>query len=72
VTTGAAALAAAHGLRDLRGQRLAVRSLQEYHRSLRGAAQTTEPVPAPEPEPVPSPSPCRDRARTVTEPEPVP
>ena len=38
VTTGAAALAAAYGLRDLRGQRPTVRSLQEYHRSLRGAA----------------------------------
>ena len=38
VTTGAAALAAAYGLRDLRGQRPEVRSLQEYHRSLRGAA----------------------------------
>ena len=38
VTTGAAALAAADGLRDLRGRRLTVRSLQEYHRSLRGAA----------------------------------
>jgi len=38
VTTGAAALAAAYGLRDLRGLRPTVRSLQEYHRSLRGAA----------------------------------
>ena len=38
VTTGAAALAAADGLRDLRGLRPTVRSLQEYHRSLRGAA----------------------------------
>ena len=38
VTTGAAALAAAYGLRDLRGQRPTVRSLQEYHRGLRGAA----------------------------------
>ncbi len=38
VTTGAAALAAAYGLRDLRGRRPTVRSLQEHHRSLRGAA----------------------------------
>jgi carbamoyl-phosphate synthase large subunit len=38
VTTGAAALAAAYGLRDLHGRRPTVRSLQEYHRSLRGAA----------------------------------
>ena len=38
VTTGAAALAAAYGLRDLRGQRPTVRSLQEYHRGLQGAA----------------------------------
>ena len=38
VTTGAAALAAADGLRDLRGLRPTVRSLQEYHRSIRGAA----------------------------------
>ena len=38
VTTGAAALAAAYGLRDLRDRRFTVRSLQEYHRSLRGAA----------------------------------
>ena len=41
VTTGAAAVAAADGLRDLRdlrGHRPTVRSLQEYHRSLRGAA----------------------------------
>ena len=41
VTTGAAALAAADGLRDLRDLRdlrPTVRSLQEYHRSLRGAA----------------------------------
>ncbi len=38
VTTGAAALAAAYGLRDLHGLRPTVRSLQEYHRSLRGAA----------------------------------
>ena len=38
VTTGAAAVAAADGLRDLRGLRPTVRSLQEYHRSLRGAA----------------------------------
>ena len=38
VTTGAAALAAAYGLSDLRGLRPVVRSLQEYHRSLRGAA----------------------------------
>ena len=38
VTTGAAALAAAYGLRDLRGLDPTVRSLQEYHRRLRGAA----------------------------------
>ena len=38
VTTGAAALAAAYGLSDLRGLRPTVRSLQEYHRSFRGAA----------------------------------
>ena len=38
VTTGAAALAAAYGLRDLQGLDPTVRSLQEYHRSLRGAA----------------------------------
>ncbi len=41
VTTGAAAVAAADGLRDLRdlrGLRPTVRSLQEYHRSLRGTA----------------------------------
>ena len=41
VTTGAAALATAdglRGLRGLRGRRPTVRSLQEYHRSLRGAA----------------------------------
>ena len=41
VTTGAAALAAAYGLRDLRdlrGPSPTVRSLQEYHSSLRGAA----------------------------------
>ena len=38
VTTGAAALAAAYGLRDLHGLDPTVRSLQEYHRSLRGAA----------------------------------
>ena len=38
VTTGAAALAAAYGLRDLHGLHPTVRSLQEYHRSLRGAA----------------------------------
>ena len=41
VTTGAAAVAAADGLRDLRdlrGIRPTVRSLQEYHRSLWGAA----------------------------------
>ena len=38
VTTGAAALAAAYGLRDLHGLRPTVRSLQEYHRSLEGAA----------------------------------
>jgi len=38
VTTGAAALAAAYGLRDRHGRDPTVRSLQEYHRSLRGAA----------------------------------
>ena len=41
VTTGAAAVAAADGLRDLRdlrGLRPTVRSLQEYHRSVRGTA----------------------------------
>ena len=38
VTTGAAALAAAYGLSDLHGLDPTVRSLQEYHRSLRGAA----------------------------------
>ena len=38
VTTGAAALAAAYGLRDLHGRDPTVRSLQEHHRSLRGAA----------------------------------
>ena len=38
VTTGAAALAAAYGLRDRHGLDPAVRSLQEHHRSLRGAA----------------------------------
>ena len=38
VTTGAAALAAAYGLRDLHGLDPTVRSLQEYHRSLRGVA----------------------------------
>ena len=38
VTTAAAALAAAYGLRDLHGLHPTVRSLQEYHRSLRGAA----------------------------------
>ena len=38
VTTGAAALAAAYGLRDRQGLDPTVRSLQEYHRSLRGAA----------------------------------
>ena len=37
LTTGAAAVAAAEGLRDLRGHRPAVRSLQEYHRGLDGA-----------------------------------
>ena len=38
VTTGAAALAAAYGLSDLHGLDPTVRSLQEYHRSLRGVA----------------------------------
>ena len=37
LTTGAAAVAAAEGLRDLRGHQPAVRSLQEYHRGLDGA-----------------------------------
>ena len=39
VTTGAAALAAAGGLRDLRNRHPAVRSLQEYHRGLRTAVR---------------------------------
>ncbi len=39
VTTGAAALAAAAGLSELRDRSPTVRSLQEYHRNLRGAAQ---------------------------------
>ena len=39
VTTGAAALAAAYGLRDMRGLRPAVRSLQEYHRRPRAAVE---------------------------------
>ena len=38
LTTGAAAVAAAEGLRDLRVHRPAVRSLQEYHRRLEGSA----------------------------------
>ena len=38
VTTGAAALAAAYGLRDLHGLDPTVRSLQEYHRSLVSSA----------------------------------
>ena len=39
VTTGAAALAAADGLRDLRDRTPAVRSLQEYHRRVSRAAE---------------------------------
>ena len=39
VTTGAAALAAAYGLRDLRDRTPAVRSLQEYHRLAAGTAR---------------------------------
>ena len=38
ITTGAAALAAADGLRDLRDRSPAVRSLQEYHRGLASSA----------------------------------
>ena len=44
VTTGAAALAAAYGLRDLRDRTPEVRSLQEYHRL---AASTAERAPSP-------------------------
>ena len=39
MTTGAAALAAADGLRDLRGRSPTVRSLQEYHRNLNGPSE---------------------------------
>ena len=39
VTTGAAALAAADGLRDLRGRSPTVRSLQEYHRNPNGPSE---------------------------------
>ncbi len=41
LTTGAAAVAAAEGLRDLRHHEPAVRSLQEHHSSLRGRADAT-------------------------------